>query len=358
MKKYFILLGILALLGAAQAQQSITIDPAATNEFTIKAEGIGLDVINGSSRVGTAIIAGKAIFQAHTDEPLAFRTNNNPNNSFVIYNTKVSLGPPVFSPEMLNISQGRLKFTGNKDNINASGTEFTNTTGTALRGFVGMADDGGHLGFWGYGNNKYNVRLGANNGFMGIGAINPSTRLHVNGSMKIIELGSPLTEYLVSASQYGILQNRTKDEVYTISAGDFVHRTGSTSLPVDTPYGLFYSSNSSGTPVFMAPFNVPNGVTLSRIKIGFIDNSSSVNLETCLVRVDIGTTNQTDVQCIITSGSSPTATETTAFLASPTTIDTNTYQYFFRLRVLNGSTLVAWPGNVIKFNRANFYYSY
>ncbi|RYE11516.1 MAG: hypothetical protein EOP51_32885 [Sphingobacteriales bacterium] len=294
--------------------QSITINPAATNEFTIKSAGIGLDVINGSSRVGTAIIGGKAIFQAHTNESLVFRTNNSINNSLAIFNNTLSIGPPIFSAENITVSKGRLRFSGNKDASNASGTEFTNTSGTALRGFVGMADDGAHLGFWGYGNYSYNVRLGASNGYMGIGAINPATRLHINGSMKVLELGHPLTELFVTAEQNGILETRTMNDIYTISAADFVHRVGSTSLPVDTPYGLFYSATSTGTPVFMAPFNVPNGVTLSRIKLGFLDNSATSNLEACLVRVPIGTTDQENIQCVVTSGSSASNTTSTVLL--------------------------------------------
>lgn len=43
-----------------------------------------------------------------------------------------------------------------------------------------MADDGGHLGLWGFGNNTWNVRMSATNGFLGIGAINPATRLHMS----------------------------------------------------------------------------------------------------------------------------------------------------------------------------------
>jgi hypothetical protein len=356
MKTYFTLLSILALFESAQAQ-SITIDPASADEFTIRKTGIGLDIGSGSPRLGTAIIGGKAIIQAHSDDQLLFRTNNNEDNSLAIYHSFFSIGPPIFSPETFVVSKGRLKFTGSKDGINASGTEFTNASGTLLRGFVGMADNGNHLGFWGYGNNTFNVRLGATNGYMGIGAINPATRLHINGSMKILGLGHPLTELFVVANENGVLQTRTMNDIYTLSSADFVYRTGSTSLPVDTPYGLFYSSASSGTPVFLSPFNVPNGVILKFLNVGFIDNSSS-NLETCLVKVDIGTTDQTPVLCATTTGSSASMATINLGFSPGTVIDNNSYQYFVRLRVLNGATLTAWPANDIKFVRANFSYSY
>lgn len=356
MKKYFTLLIILALFGPVQAQ-SITADPTSSDNFTIKKTGIGLDIGSGSPRLGTAIIANKAIVQAHTDDALLFRTNNNEDNSLSIYSSFLSIGPPIYSPEMFIVSKGRLRFTGSKDAVNASGTEFTNTSGTFLRGFVGMADNGNHLGFWGYGNNTYNVRLGATNGYMGIGAINPATRLHINGSMKILGMGNPLAELFVATNESGVLQTRTMNDIYTLSSADFIHRTGSTSLPVDTPYGLFYSSTSSGTPVFLSPVNVPNGVTMKVLNVGFLDNSTS-NLEACLIKIDIGTTNQTEVLCVTSSGSSPTATTVASGFAPGTTLNSNGYQYFFRLRVLNGATLTAWPGNNIKFNRANIYYSY
>lgn len=360
MRNYYTLFIILALSQQVEAQ-SITIDPASVNQFTIKTTGIGLDVINGSSRLGTAIINNKAIVQAHSDEPLVFRTNNNVNNSLAIYNNTLSIGPPIFSPEIVKVSKGRIKFSGNKDNANASGTEFTNASGTSLRSFVGMADDGNILGFWGYGNNQFNLRFGPNSGYLGMGkyyyindaTYNPSARFQVNGYMKVLGLGNPLTERLVSASQDGVLQTRPIDDIYTFSSADFIYRTGSTSLPVDTPYGLFYSSTSSGVPEFRAPVTLPENVTLKLLNAGFVDNSSA-DLEVCLVRVVSGVSE--DILCIKSTGNSANATTLASSFPAGTIF---TYsRCFIRARVMNGNTATAWPGNSIKLNRVNLTYSY
>ena len=357
MKKYLFLFNL--LLGTqVLLAQSISMEPGG---LTIRKSGIGLDISNGSTRFGTAIVGSKAIFQTHSDHELILRTNNNADNSLFIYNNIVAIGPlTVFSPESFSINKGRLKFSGSKDINNASGTEFTNAAGTLLRGFLGMADDGTHLGWWGYGNNKFNVRLGTANGFMGIGAINPATRLHVNGNMKVLGLGHPLTQQFLAADQYGVLQARTITDIYTISSADFVYRTGSNSQQADNPYGLYYSIASSGTPVFLSHFSIPNGVTLESVNLGFIDNSTPNHLEACLIKVNISTSVQTDVLCTTTASNANSAsvvTTTTSFPAN-TYIDNNNFQYFFRLRVLNGATLSAWPANTIEFKRANFTYKY
>jgi len=120
---------------------------------------------------------------------------------------------------------------------------------------------------------------------------------------------------------------------------------------------LFYSSLSSGTPVFLSPITLPNDVTLKLLDIGFVDNSSS-NLEACLIKIQKHTTDLIDVFCMTSSINSASATTVVSAFPANTIIDNITNQYFFRLRILNGSTISAWPGNTIKFNRANFTFSY
>jgi hypothetical protein len=342
--------------------QNIEIDRTTNNNgLTIKKTGIGLNITDGTKSFGTSITSGKAIIQTHTDDFLVFRTNNSDANKISIYDNLFRIGPSVFTPEIFAINYGRLKFTGSKDAINASGIEFTNTTGTVLRGFIGMADDGGHLGLWGYGNNTWNVRMSATNGFLGIGAINPATRLHVNGNIKTLGLGNPLTEQLLMGSNTGNFIGQPISNIYQVTPADFSHKSGTTSLINDIAEVLFFSSTTTGSPVLTAPFNATNGITIKSMNISFVDNNSTYKLEGCLVKININGSVQSDVFCVNT-GSSPTSATATSFTTtapSNLVLDYNNYQYVFRIRILNAANVVSpWPSNTIFFYRANFNYDY
>jgi hypothetical protein len=361
MKKNVILFLLLLFKNIVFAQY-IEIDRTNINNgLTIKKSGIGLNITDGVRSFGTAINAGKAIIQTNTDDVLAFRTNNLDANRIVVYNNTFRIGPSVFSPEIFAINYGRLKFTGSKDAVNASGIEFTNTTGTLLRGFVGMADDGGHLGLWGYGNGAFNVRMSANNGFLGIGAINPATRLHINGNIKTLGLGNPLTEQLLMGSNTGNLIGQPISNIYQVTPADFSHKTGTTNLIDDIGEVLYFSSTTIGSPILTAPFNAPNGVTLKSMNVSFVDNNSSFKLEGCLVKININGSVSTDVLCLNT-GSSPTSASVaslTTFAPSNFVLDYTNFHYVFRARILNNSNVVSpWPSNTIFFYRANFTYDY
>lgn len=359
MKK--ILLFLLTICQNNVFAQYIEISAQTNNGLTINKTGIGLNITDGVKSFGTAITGGKAIVQTHTNDNLVFITNNSDNNKITIGNNTFKIGPSVFSPELFAINYGRLKFTGSKDAINASGIEFTNTAGTALRGFVGMADDGGHLGLWGYGNNTWNVRMNATNGFLGIGGINPATRLHVNGNIKTLGLSNPLTEQLLMGSNTGILVGQTISNIYQVTPGDFSHKSGTTDLLYPIGEVLFFSSLTTGSPTLSAPINAPNGVTIKSMNISFIDANSTYKLEGCLVRANLNGATSTDIFCVNTGSSptSPTATSFTTFAPSNLILDYNNYQYLFRIRILNGSNVISpWPDNSIRFFRANFNYDY
>jgi hypothetical protein len=341
--------------------QSITLDNSLSGVLINKA-GIGLDVSDGfGNKIGTSIRDGKAILQSHSDLPLLFRTNSSLANQVYIYDNKFKIGPSIFGYENFGINYGRLKFTGSKAAGISSGIEFTNTSGTALRGFFGMADNGLHLGLWGYGNNSWNIRMNVENGFLGIGNINPQARLHVNGTMKIIAagFGSPLKNQILTANDQGTLGTKANIEIYTLASADITYKVGSVSNPVDTPYGLFFSSASSGTPTFYSNLVLPDEVALTEFDVVYVDMDNNYNLETCLIRNDLNGDNLTNLGCIITSGNDASRRKTNLIFPSSININNDAFQYNLRLRVLNpANTNTNWPAQNIKFYRSNFYYSY
>ncbi len=326
--------------------------------LTINKSGTGLDVedLNGT-RMGTAIKNGRAFIQSHSDVPLALYSNDD-NNNRVLFSSSVSLGPPVLSPELLNINFGGMRFKGAKGSFAASGIEFTNNAGTASTAFLGMADNGNHLGFWGYGNSNWNVRMSVNNGFFGI-KTNPTARLHVNGDFKIMgNVGSPLISHILIANSTGELTSKINEENYTVTPLDFTYLVGTTTLPDNGPFEISYPSGSTGTPVFSSNLNLPHGVKLKYFAVSFVDNQANYNLEACIMRTELNGKNPTSIGCYTSSSASTTRTKANTFSIADITTNNNLYQYSFRLRSLtNSGTLTNWPSN-LAFLMSNIYFSY
>lgn len=352
---------VLILYWSQGFAQNIEINANSEYGLTINKPGVGLNVTNGTKSLGTNIEGGKAIFQNNDGESLRFRTNSSSDNLLSIYDNTFAIGSYVYSNELFKINRGRLKFTGSKNASAASGIEFTNASGTVLRGFLGMADDGQHLGLWGYGNNNWNVRINTSNGYLGIGGINPATRLHINGNIEINGLGHPLIERVVSADQTGRLKDIETTNYYQITPADFSYKSGTSSSFEDDEFSLYFVGTTVGSPTIIAPFNAPNGVTLKSVNFGFVDNNSSYNLQGCLVRVNLSNSVSSDLSCISSSGSASSLTPATNNqpISGGVVLDCNNYSYHFRLKVhTNSGGTSEWPGSSLRFIRANFLYDY
>lgn len=360
MKNFITILLAFILTTIGLQAQSISIDKV-TNTYglTINKTGIGLDINDGiGNRIGTKISGGKAVFQTYNDKPLIIRTNKDENKRIQIYNNNFSIGPPLFSSEIFGINNGRLKFRGSKSPGISSGIEFSNATGTALRGFVGMADNGNHLGFWGFGNNNWNVRMNVTNGFLGIGRINPEVRLHINGSMSVLGMGIPQENSIVYADNNGIVKSRSIEDIYTVSSADMIYKVGTNSIPNSDSYSLYYLSGSTGTPVFYADVYLPDKVTLSLLNVVYYDKDANRNLETCLHRTANDGSSQIDIGCVISSGPSSSNIKSAILINTNNIIDNDLYQYRIRLRVItNASILTNWSSD-ISFYKSSLIYKY
>lgn len=330
--------------------------------FIINKSGIGLDVSNQSGiiRLGTKIENGKAILQTHTNDNLVFITNNSSTNSLVFSTETLSIGPDFFTPGRIRVNQGRLKFTGNKVNNNASGLEFTNAAGTTLRGFVGMVDNGTHLGLWGYGNNTWNIRWNLTNGFMGVGAIDPLARLHVNGNMRIVNINPTTTDAMAYAQSNGVLQSRSVQQVYTVSSLDLKYISGTTTT-VGSRVGRFYfSTTTTGNPKIVTPVALPNGVKLQELVFDFVDNTSYRDMKVCLVKTNYNGDNLVEIGCLNTFFNTNNASPRSRTITLPAEFIDNTNNMYSLIvsSIDNFDDPATWQGSSLQYIKTNIKYSY
>ena len=97
----------------------------------------------------------------------------------------------------MDVYRGRLRFSGQVNAGTASGIEFTDTTGTTLRGFMGMYDNN-NMALWGFGGAGWNFKMNVNDGRISIGQnINPATgyMLAVDGGIICEELKVQMTPF-------------------------------------------------------------------------------------------------------------------------------------------------------------------
>lgn len=123
-------------------------------------------------------------------------------NTFIYKAATGFLGIGKSTPlSKMDVYRGRLRFSGQVNAGTASGIEFTDTTGTTLRGFMGMYDNN-NMALWGFGGAGWNFKMNVNDGRISIGQnINPATgyMLAVDGGIICEELKvqmSPFPDYV------------------------------------------------------------------------------------------------------------------------------------------------------------------
>ena len=86
---------------------------------------------------------------------------------------------------LMNIQNGRLRFTGQVTPGTAHGIEFTNNAGSAVRSFIGMYDDN-NMGFYGFAGAGWGLIWDATDGALKIGTTQKATGYKLNVGGKII----------------------------------------------------------------------------------------------------------------------------------------------------------------------------
>lgn len=136
-------------------------------------------------------------------------------NPFVYKSATGFVGVGKSTPNArMDVYRGRLRFSAQVSAGTASGIEFTDTTGTTARSFIGMSDNN-TLGLWGFGGAGWNFKMNVNDGRISIGKnINPATgyMLAVDGGIICEELKVQMTPFpdYVFADNY---QLRSLEEV-------------------------------------------------------------------------------------------------------------------------------------------------
>lgn len=191
MKKSSLLFALLAAGIAANAQNVGigTTSPAYLLSVANASDGIGIANISpdGQVAVGTYVSNNSAYIQTHTATDLFFSTGN-ASPQLTLKNGSGYFGLGTTSPQArLDIYHGRLRFSGNFNSNTAQGIEFTNAAGTATNGFIGVYNDS-IMGCYGFTGAGWNVAFNNTSGKVGLGTMNPTERLDVNGTTKTTNL--------------------------------------------------------------------------------------------------------------------------------------------------------------------------
>ena len=119
-------------------------------------------------------------FNSSATQPAAFFQGTNALTAI----GKVGIGTSA-PAQNLDLKNGRMRFTGQVSAGVASGIEFTNNAGTAVRSFVGVYDDN-TLGFYGFAGAGWSFLYDAVDGTLRIGTTQKATGYLVNVGGKII----------------------------------------------------------------------------------------------------------------------------------------------------------------------------
>ncbi len=161
----------------------------ANDKFTVQSDGFGLTHTNllGSVTVGSWIGnfggATGGWLGTKSNDPLNLFTNNGGAALSIVQNGNVGIGAtnPAFKMDVA----GRMRLRTQADG-NSAGLWLNNPANTNTIAFMGIAD-AVTTGF--YGNvSGWGLIMNTNTGFVGIGTLNPTSRLSVNGSIRSKEV--------------------------------------------------------------------------------------------------------------------------------------------------------------------------
>jgi hypothetical protein len=232
--------------------------------------GYGISHEANSIKLSSYIDGGGAYLGTISNHPFHVYTNNGAAQA--TFSTNGFLGLGNMSPEYRLDITGRMRIrTGTIGNIfTTSGVFMEDYRNGSPRIFLGMQDSI-RLGFYGDGTPgiAWGFNFNARNGNVGIGVSNPVNKLEVDGNIKAnsFTFNTPKTSYYsMPPSSFIVKSTRLISSEF---ADIYMERDG---------YGgsvFQYLGNSYG---FVAPVNLPHGVTVTGLKVFFVDNSSTDNL--------------------------------------------------------------------------------
>lgn len=176
--------------------------------LTVFADGEGIVQSNGAVEVGTYAAPAYGFIQTYSNHPLAFSTYNGTARLLLATNGYFGIGTTT-PAQKVDIGNGRLRFTGHVAANNPSGIEFTNTTGTLTRGFIGQKDDN-ILGIYGFAGSGWSLNHNIVSGNTGLGVDAGAAKLtiyggaanalDISGGIKVSGSNKPAFQLMVNAA--------------------------------------------------------------------------------------------------------------------------------------------------------------
>lgn len=350
-------------------RQKVTITPYAIQSMFVADGGItassiannavGSSAVNSNEiqlRITGSCPAGEAIQSINMDgtlncastadsdwtETASFLTTN----KNVGINTSSTIGSGTF------IVSGPFQDTFGGMFVNVNGTGFEQpfygfATNESFRAWVEFAENDDQLRS--NINNNYQMYLEAG-GRLGINEPNPQRNLHVDGNARIEDLGyagSGMAPVMVQPD--GDLV--TGDIIHTIAVPPAAFTVEELDDDFQKVLGSGHAFINSGFGALSAPVYFPDGVTVTRVDVWYLDESPE-NMTLRLRRSPHATVNSQDLAAILPTGSASgirIGSDTSINLAQ---IDNDNYSYFFRVFSSN------WTGGNMGIKAVKISYRY
>jgi hypothetical protein len=165
-------------IGTNAPDRALTIQDAGSAYLNVKAN-------NGTFQVLLGADAGGGILSTMTNHDLQLRAGNNQTKMIIKANGNVGIGTtePEFALEVND--RIRLRQSGH-----TAGLWLWQNTPKADRAFIGMANDDA-VGLYGVGLG-WGLTMNTTSGNVGLGTINPTEKLEINGGLKILGNSNPI----------------------------------------------------------------------------------------------------------------------------------------------------------------------
>ncbi|MGZ5221889.1 MAG: hypothetical protein ACXWC7_17515 [Chitinophagaceae bacterium] len=307
--------------------------------------GYGISHQANAIKLASYIDAGGAYLGTVTDNPFHLFTNNG--TAQVSLGTNGFLGLGNGFPQYRLDAAGRIRIrTGTVGNIfTSSGIWMDDYRDGNTRIFLGMQDSI-RLGIWGDGipGVGWGFNFNARNGNVGIGVSNPVNKLEINGNVSAT--GNIIAQGNISADAYQYSSPKTF--YYSMPPAAFTPtdnpstNNSSDAIAVEAPDGSAYISD--GYYGFAAPVNLPDGATVTSMKVYFVDDSPGENLKFALRRRLHESTVYIPMCTIITSGTPGNSDLTSSSISFP--VITNLYHNF--TISAKPEIGIGWPGSQLK----------